>query len=98
MNNFKDSMLHVRVKYKNGNGYIVNIITVATKSYVKRDKYYSHKNWHICDSFKITENVGGDIFIDAYTKMTYSGVSYTNKIKLNRGEVEEIRIETISNC
>ena len=97
MNSFRNSMLSASIKYKNGDGYIVNSVTVATKSYVKRDKYYSHKGWYICDWFEITENVGGDIFIETHTKMKHSGVVYTNTIKFNKGEVDGMKIDTISN-
>lgn len=92
MNSFKDSALFVRVR----KGNTIDCLFVTTNNFIKKSKnYYSLNNAYVCNSFEITENVGGDVFIKTHTRMQHSKVAYTNEIKIERESVEEMRIESI---
>lgn len=73
---------------------VVNIYTIATMDFIKNHKNkYCYKNCYLCDSYKVLENVGGQVIIEILQKMKYSGVEIKTTLKFEKDMVVDIRIE-----
>ncbi len=54
-------------------------------------KYYSKS--YLCNTFEILEDMGGEVFIQLYQKMKYSGTEIETTIRFKKDIIEDIRIE-----
>ena len=80
------------IRTKKGN--IVNIYSIATLDFIENNKNrYDYNKSYLCDTFEILENIGGEVFIELYQKMEYSGVEIKTTIRFKKDIIEDIRIE-----
>ena len=80
------------IRTKKGN--IVNVYLVTTLDFIKNNKNkYDYNKSYLCDTFEILENIDGEVFIELYRKMEYSGVEIKTTIRFKKGIIEHIRIE-----
>jgi hypothetical protein len=80
------------IRTKKGN--IVNVYSIATLDFIENNKNrYDYNKSYLCDTFEILENIGGEVFIELYQKMKYSGVEIKTTIRFKNEIIEDIRIE-----
>ena len=73
---------------------IVNVYLIATLDFIENNKNkYDYNKSYLCDTFEILEHIDGEVFIELYRKMEYSGVEIKTTIRFKKGIIEDIRIE-----
>lgn len=73
--------------------HTANVYSIATFDFMGKNNFYKYDRSYKCDSFEITENVGGQIIIYLYRKLKHSGLEIKSELTFEQGAVEEIRIE-----
>lgn len=73
---------------------VVSIHTITTLDFIENNKNkYCYKKSYLCDSYRVLENVGGQVIVEIFQKMKYSGVEIKTTLKFEKDTVIDIRIE-----
>lgn len=70
------------IRTKKGN--VVNVYSINNKN------RYDYSKSYLCDTFEILENTDGEVFIELYQKMEYSGVEIKTTIRFKKDIIEDI--------
>ena len=80
------------IRTKKGN--VVNVYSIATLDFTENNKNrYDYSKSYLCNTFEILEDMDGEVFIQLYQKLEYSGVEIKTTIRFKKDIIEDIMIE-----